>query len=900
MDGLRALLTRVRALFGRAKLEQFLDAEMRSHLEMLAEENLRRGMSAEEARYAAQRAFGGLEQSKEEYREQRGLPFLEVLLQDARFGVRLLRKDVRLSAVIIAILAVGIGAGTSLYSLIDACLIRSGITHPVADRWEIVRAYLPHQKAFLNYLSNAEIAEVKQLHELFESVGAVHGDSFNVTRGEYPERVLGTHVTASAIAMTGTPPLLGRTFREDEDRPGGPRLAVLSYDLWQRRFSGDRNVLGRSIFLDNLDYTIIGVMPHYFDLWGGEVWVPAQLDFANTNRSDRQNWIVAVLRKGVTEEQANARLRALSRQLEQEYGITIPEYRDWELRVWNIKEAVIGGVKPALLVLAGAVALLILIVCVNVAVLLLARATSRLKEIALRIALGATRKRLLRQMLTESLLLAFAGAALGVCLSMACLPLLVHMIPREWLPTAPELVRVDRNAIGVACLIATIMGVLFGTAPALQILSGNSIESLKEAGSKIGGSRFGRLARNALITCEIALSVVVLAGAALMAQSYRQLEGIDLGFRPNHMLRFLMSLPDKKYPRREQIAAFFDRALQELRALPAVEGVAAVSGIPMAERTVDSNSRDFVIEGRPSEDAQGPENANFRVISPGYFETMGARVLQGRDFSEHDGRSAPRVALINETMARMFFPSGNAVGSRIQLGRQYGRREAFSGPEEDAVSVTIVGVASDVRQVRVIDTPVRQEFYVPLAQQANPPRIMSILMRSRLDPAQLTKSAREAIRAVDTEQPIYDVSTMDEVVADSFGPKRLTLFLLTFLAAVVLVLACTGLHASLSYSVGQRHQEIGIRVAVGASRSQILRLFVFEGAKLALAGVGLGLLTAFALTRLMQTILYQVSASDPVILTGTAMALVSAALLASYAPARRATNLDPNTVLRGE
>jgi putative ABC transport system permease protein len=539
-------------------------------------------------------------------------------------------------------------------------------------------------------------------------------------------------------------------------------------------------------------------------------------------------------------------------------------------------------------------------VCANVAVLLLVRATSRLKEFALRIALGAGRARLIRQMLTESLLLSFAGAAGGVCLSTGCLPLLVHLIPRQYLPTAPELVRVDHNAIVVACAMAVLTGILFGIAPALQISKQDFVESLKESGSKIGGSRFGRLVRNGLIITEIALSLVVLAGAALMAESYRHLEGIDLGFRADHLLSFRVSLPETKYPRGEQITLFFERALQGIGSTPMIESAAAVSGQPMGDRAVDLASRDFTMEGRPSEDARATANAYFRVISPDYFRTMGARILQGRNFSERDARDAPRVTIINQTMAREFWPAGDAVGHRIYLGRQYGRPDVFAGMEADERPLTIVGIVSDVRQTRVIDAPVRQEFYVALAQQTNPPRIMTLLARSTKDPAKLTESVRAAIRSVDAEQPIYDVNPMDQVVADSFGPKRLTLFLLVFLSAVALVLACTGLFATLSYSVGQRHRELGIRLAVGARPYDILRLVVFEGAHLALGGVTLGLLGAFALTRLMKTLFYEVNASDPVTLFGTALALVSVAVLASYVPARRATQVDPTTVLRSE
>jgi putative ABC transport system permease protein len=901
VTALRILWSRFRGLFFSTSADSELETELRSHIEALTEENIRHGMRPREAAQAARRDFGGVEQTKESYRQQRGLPILETLLQDVRFGLRLLRKDAALSLVIVAILAVGIGAGTSLYSLIDACLVRAiTYTTPLVDRWEVVRAYLPQQKKFVNYLSVPEILEIKQLHEIFDDVGAIHGDNFTLTRGEYPERLLGTRVTANGIAMTRVAPILGRTFREDEDRPGGPRVVLLSYECWQRVFSGDRNIVGKIMRLDDLDYTIIGVMPPHFELWGGQFWTPLQLDFANANRSDRRNWIVAILRKGISEAQANARLAALSKQIEQQYSVTVPEYRDWNLSVWNIQEAVIGGVRPALLVLAGAVALLILVVCANIAVLLLARSTSRLKEIALRFALGAGKARVLRQMLTESMLLSFAGAAAGVALAAACLPVLVHMVPTEWMPVTPDLIRVDHKAIAVACGIAAFMGVLFGVAPAWQVSQQSFVETLKEGGSKIGGARSGRFARSALITAEIALSLVVLAAATLMVRSYRNLQGIDLGFRADHLLSFQISLPQTKYGRGDQIAAFFARALEQMRSAPSIAAAGAVSGRPMAERSVDLTSRDFTIEGRPSEDARGSDNADYRVISPAYFQTIGARILQGRGFSERDGAGAPLVTIINEAMAKTFWPSGNAIGHRIRLGRQYGRPDNFATSETYDQPLTIVGVASNVRQTRVIDAPVHAEMYVPLAQLANPPRTMTFLLRSTLDPAHLTDAARAAVRSIDAEQPIYEVSTMDELVADSFGPARLTLFLLVLLAAIVLVLSCTGLYATLSYSVGQRRREIGIRMAIGADRREILRLVVSEGAYLALAGVSLGMLAAFALTRLMNAVLYQVSASDPGTLFGAGLVLIAVALASSYVPARRATSVDPTSTLRGE
>jgi putative ABC transport system permease protein len=885
------------ALFLRNRLDQELDDELRFHLEQQIAEEIAAGMTPEGARTAALRKMGGVEQFKEECRDSRGVRLIQDLIQDARYGLRMIARAPVLSVVIVAILAVGIGAGTAIYSLIDACLLHSN-TYPVVDRWEVVHAYSPQQKMFINYLSVPEILEVKRLDDVFEAVGAIRGDSFNLTGGEYPERILATRVSANGISMTRVAPILGRSFTDAEGRPGGAPVVVISSELWQRRFASDPNILGQVIRLDGVAYTVIGVMPAHYNLWGGELWIPLQMNPADSNRSDRRNWIVAVLRKGVTEERANARLAVLAKQLEQQSGATMPEYRGWDLRVWNIHEAVIGGVKPALLVLAFAVGLLLLISCSNVAVLLLAQSTARMREIAVRLALGAGRRRILRQMLTESLVLSFTGGALGVCSAYGCLPVLVRLIPEEWLPTAAELVRINTAALAVTAGMAIAMGALFGIIPAWQASRLNLVASLKEGGSKIGGDRAGRSARNLMVVAEIALSLVVVAGAALMVQSYRHLEGIDLGFRPDHLLRFSISLPETKYPRAEQIAEFCNRALHSIASVPGVESAAVASGQPMIDRTEDLTSRAFSVEGRAAQDARGAETANFRIVSPGYFLTMGIRLLQGRMFSEQDGRGAPRSVVISDAMARLYWPKGDAIGHRIGLGPQYGRRDAYTGAATSDAQLEIVGVVSDVRQTRVLEAPQRPEFYLPLDQQESAPRIMAAVVRTTSDPAQLTPAVRKAVASVDAEQPIYDESTMDEVVADSFGPKRLTLFLLAFLGSIALVLSSVGLYALVSYSVSHRRHEIGIRLAIGAQPGDIRRLVLLQGVRLAGLGVAVGLAGAFAATRLMRDVVYGVSASDPFTLLCVAATLFGAALLACYIPSCSAVRVDPIIALR--
>ena len=898
MHRLRIFISRLLGSFGAKRASRRdLDAELSEHLQLLTEENIRRGMSETDARAAARREFGGLEQTKELYRDQRGWSVLSVLWRDIRYGTRVLTKTPGLSIVIILILAVGIGTATAVYSLIDACLLHS-TTYPVVDRWDVVRADVPGQNMHVNFLSTPEILEVKQLTDIFEEVGAVHGDSLTLSTGDFPERIEGTFATANAITMTQVAPLLGRTFLPDEDRPGGPLVTLLSYQLWHRKFAEDRNVVGKTIRLNDMNYTVVGVMPQEFHVWGGQVWIPLQLDLADQNRSDRRNWIVSVVRKGVTEKQANARLRALSLQLAERYGSAMPEYHDWILSVWNINEAVIGGVKEALFVVAGAVALLVLIAGANVAILLMSRSTARMREIAVRMALGASPLQIIRQLLTESLLITSVAAAVGVCIGKATLPLLIHMIPAEWLTAEIGLIGVNIRVLAVACGVAVTVGVLFGLAPALQLVRQDFVESLKEGGSKIGGDRRGRSARSSLVVIEIAMSLVVLAACALMLQSYRRLQGIDLGFRPDHMLSFETSLPEARYARREQITGYYERALAAIQALPNVDAAAVVSGRPMIDRTVDLASRDFSIEGRPAQDAHFNQNATFRIVSPGYFRTMGMRLQKGRELSDQDGATAPPTAVVNAATVRAYFPNGDALGKRIRLGRVYGRREMYARADASEVVLTIVGIVADVKQTRAIEDTTRPEIYLPLAQQTDPPRRIAFEVRSSIDPTQMVTSIRTALAAIDPQQPVYDIGTMDQIVVDAFGPKRLTLFLLAFLGVVVLVLSSVGLYAALAYSVGQRRHEIGIRVALGANGRDIRRMVVTHGARLALLGVGAGLAASLLLTRLMQSLFYGVNAGDPLTLAGTALLLTAVALLACVVPARRATQIDPLVALR--
>jgi putative ABC transport system permease protein len=820
-------------------------------------------------------------------------------MRDVRYALRMLRKKPLFSAAIVVILAIGMGVSAALFSLIDACLIHS-IPYPVADRWVMLRARLPQQNALLTAFSVPELNDFGELREIFADVGAVHGDSFRLTRGDYPEIVEGTRATANAITMTGVRPVLGRTYSDEEDRPGGPPVVVLSYQFWQQHLAGDPAAVGKTVKLDGVEHTVIGVMPETYDLWGGEFWVPYRLERAAGRRGDRWLRVVAVLKPGVSEAQADARLRDFSAQLERQYASAAPEYAGMQLSVWNVKEAVVGGIRPALLVLLGAVGLLLLLSCANVANLMLARATGRRREMAIRAALGASRFRLARQMLAESLLLSGASGVIGLLISLWLLPVLVHLIPHEWLTVRPEFVRVNYQIVFAVAGLSLLTGALFGLAPAMQATRVSVSAALKEASGKISGDRRARLTRNALVVAELALAIVVLAGAALMIESYLRLEAIDLGFKPDHLLSFSVSLPQNKYPGGAQLEAFHREMLRRIAELSGVEGAAAVNQLPLGYRVTDVSTRDITLEGRAAEAVRGNANANYRLVSPDYFRVTGIRLLRGRLLKEQDDANSQRVAIINETMARLYWPNSDPVGQRIRLGTRYGHSSEGASANAGDQPVTIVGVVADSKQLRVIDAPVRQEFFLPEAQRAEETRDMSVLVRGSLEPAQLTSAVRHAVALVDPEQPVSSVATMDQLVADSFGPKRLTVLLLGFFAAAALALAVVGLYAILAYAVGERTHEIGVRMALGAQTGDVLRLVVRHGMALTLAGVALGLATAAGLTRVMQGLLYGVSATDPLTFAAVALLLSSVALLACLVPARRATKVDPMVALRYE
>jgi putative ABC transport system permease protein len=822
--------------------------------------------------------------------------FQDRVLQDIRFGTRMLAKNPGFATVALVTLALGLGAATALFAIADAVLRKD----PDWYRSGAVIGYEPQRKLRIFNFSVPDFRDLSRLNDIFETAGALYWTDSALTSGEYPERVGCAHVTYTELARK-LPAERGRFFRPDEDLPGGPEIAVLSDEFWASHFSRDPAMIGKRIRLDSRDYTVVGVTRPHESSFGSAVMVPAQLDLADQDRSRRGLWVLVTLREGVTWEHADARLSTFGRNLAQDLGGAYPEYAGLQLQFWNAYQANTTGIKPVFVLLLLAVGVLLVICATNTAVLLLARSSARAQEFTVRTALGASRRRIIGQCLTESVALAVMGCAGGIVVALLCLPGLIHLIPASWLTVDPEQIRLKPEILLAVISLATFVGIAFGAAPALQSSRTDLAEALNAASFRISGDRRSRSLRNVLVVTEIGLTLAVLTCAVLTVASYRNLERIDLGFRPDHVLSLQIALPGTKYPDAPRIGAFFRSVVERVQALPAVDGAALVSGLPMLDRTVDLSTQDFTIEGRPAVDAAGFANATFRLASEDYFNVVGARLVRGRLFTNQDGPGSPAVAVINETMAREYWRNSDRLGARIRLQAGALVRANDPGPRV----LTIVGVVSDIKQIRVIDAPVRQEFYVAQPQFAAAGRTLTMMVRSSADPAALTQSIRRAVQSLDPEQPIYRMETMGQVVTDSFSPKRIATVLLSFFGVVTMLLCAVGVYAIVSYSVAQRTREIGIRMALGARPEQAVRWLMREGCGMALAALALGL--AAGISRLALHLQYRVSATGllygvdalvPWAFLGTGTLLLAVVLAACYFPARRAARVHPGITLR--
>jgi putative ABC transport system permease protein len=886
------LWRRLLSLLRRRRYEREMEEEMRFHLEMQIEQNLEAGMATEEAHYAAERQFGNQTWLKEVSREMWSLNSIEALIQDLRYGARMLMKSPGFTFVAVLTLALGIGANTAIFSVVNGVLLRA-LPYYEPERLVMVWGHRPILQAQIGLedfpVAVADFVDWRNQNQVFEQMAAMWTPRMNLTGGGEPESVVGLRASASIFPLLGARFAVGRAFLPEEDRAGADRVVVISHGLWQQRYGADPKLIGQKITLNDEAYTVIGVtapdfqfprrgeVPTDFYL-GVTTKVDLYLPIAFTpelmnNRGGDFLMVIARLKPGVSLQQANADMSAIARRLTEQYPQT---NTDKGVRLAPLHQQAVGKARTALLVLLGAVGFVLLIACANVANLLLARAAGRQKEMAIRAALGASRWRVVRQLLTESLLLAISGGAAGLLLAWWGVELLLSIAPDN-LPRAYD-IRLDTRAAGFTLLVSLLTGILFGLLPALQASKTNLSVTLKEGGRDAAGLLRRRL-RGLLVVGEVALAFVLLIGAGLLIRSFARLTEVDPGFDPRGVLTMDIILPFAKY-RDGRSIAFFQQTLERVRALPGAEAAATVSSLPLSGAP---GSLIFGIEGRPSPTEQS-FNAGMRIISPDFFKTFRVPLIKGRLLAESDGAKAPPVVVVNESLARNYFANEDPLGKRITNGDE--TRE-------------IVGVVGDVKH-SALDEEAKREMYFPMAQRRFPPIFMTLAVRISGDPMQMVAAVRGQVWAVDKDIPISNIETMERLMAKSVAPRRFNLLLLGAFALVGLALAGVGLYGVMSYTVTQRTREIGVRMALGANTGDVLRLVIGEGMKLALIGAVLGLGGALALTRLLKTLLFGVSATDPLTFIVIAAVLIIVALLACWIPARRAARMDPLVSLRVE
>ena len=888
---LRGWLARLFGLFNRKRREQEFAEELESHLALHIEDNLRAGMSSEEARRQALIKLGGVTLTQELHREQRGLPMLETLFQDLRFGARMLFKNPVFSLIAVITLALGIGANTAIFSVVNGVLLRA-LPYHEPERLVMVWADRPILQAQIGIadipVAVADFVDWRNQNQVFEQMAAMRPLRINLTGGGEPESVVGLSASASLFPLLGARLALGRALLPEEDQPGANRVVVISHGLWQRRYGADPQLIGQKITLNDEAYTVIGVtapdfqfprkgeLPSYYtgpkkvDLYLPLAFTPEQMN----NRRETILVVIARLKPGVGLGQANAEMNAIARRLTEQYPQT---NTDKGVRLAPLQQQVVGKARTALLILLGAVGFVLLIACANVANLLLARAAGRQKEMAIRAALGASRGRVLRQLLTESLLLAISGGAAGLLLARWGVEVLLAMAPDN-LPRAYD-IRLDTSVAGFTLLVSLLTGIVFGLLPALQAAKINLGVTLKEGGRDAAGLLRRRL-RGFLVVSEVALAFVLLIGAGLLIRSFARLTEVDPGLDPRGVLTMDMLLPFAKYKDGRDIT-FFQQTLERVRTLPGVDAAATVSPLPLSGGQYITG---FGIEGRSSPTEQTFSAGN-RLISPDFFKTFRVPLIKGRLLAESDGAKAPPVVVINESLAHRYFANEDPLGKRITLNG-------------DATRV-IVGIVGDVKH-SALDEEATPQIYRAIAQLQFPTLFMSLAVRASGDPMQMVAAVRGQVWAVDKDIPLLNIETMERLMTKSVAPRRFNLLLLGVFALVGLALAAVGLYGVMSYTVTQRTREIGVRMAMGAQPGDVSRLVIGEGMNLALIGALLGLGGALALTRLLKTLLFGVSATDPLTFIAIAALLIIVALLACWIPARRATKVNPIIALRHE
>jgi putative ABC transport system permease protein len=877
---LKDLFFRLRSVFRRETVESEMEAELRFHSERQLEKYLKTGMRRDEARRRVRMDFGGLEQVKEECRDARGVALLETVAQDLRYGWRTLLKSPGFAAAALFTLALGIGANTAIFSVVYGVLLQP---LPFRDAARLVLLHETTPKVGDVSVSYPNFQDWRAQSHTFSEMAAVSNVGFNMAGASQPENIGGLAVSPNFLSMAGIRPVIGRGFTPDEEKAGTAPVLLLSYALWQSHFGGNRRVIGQTIRLDSRTVTIVGVLPRDFRwIETCDVMEPIGVWATNNStvaeRGDRGDLtVVGRLAPGARMEQARAEMDGIAARLARAY----PEANDQcGVKLQPLRESFSGDARPSMLVLLGAAIFVLLVACANVANLFLMRGAVRAKEMALRIAIGASGGRIVRQILTESFLVAVLGGLAGVGLALAGIPAMARLIPADTLAGAS--VGMNGAVLLFSAGLVVLSVLAFGLAPALHSARGNVHADLKEGGKTTSGGGRNRW-RGLLATSEIALALILLVGAGLMMKSLYRLLAVDSGFRPERVLKMEMSLRTAQYDKDPAVIGFWQQVLERVRALPGVESAAVGTAIPLTD---DHSRTDITVEGMALPKPSDYPHPDTHTVSPGYEKTLGIRVLRGRGFTDADRENAPRVALVSAIVAQRLFPGADPVGKRFSFGRN-------RVPQW----LTIVGVLADTKMYGLAN-PARLEVYVPFRQEAA--HEMVLLAKSGMEPAALVSAIRGVVVSIDKEQPIFGIATMQDVVNASVSTRRVTLILLGLFSGLALVLAAIGIYGVISYSVAQRAREIGIRMALGAQRGDVLRLVLAQGGKISLAGIAIGTAASAGLTWLMAKLLYSVSAVDPATFTAVAFVLAVIAMVASYIPARRALRVDPLVALRNE
>ncbi len=881
MEWLDELWRRLGFFLRRGRFHRDLEEEMRLHQELRAQAHADEGMAPEEAHYAARREFGNPLLLRERSRDLWGFAWLETLLQDVRYGLRQLRRNPGLTAVAVITLALGIGANTAIFSVVDTVLLRP-LPYKDSSRlvWATERFAFNHGAAGV---ISPDFIGWKDHNQVFEKIGASGGGAgANLTGAGQAARVSITNVTTSFFPMLGVRPIIGRMFLPSEGKQGQNHVGLLSETLWRNQFSADPRILGKTIQLDDTAYMVVGVMPATFHP-SADIWTPFALDEARFSPHSPAWAILTVitrLKPGVGVRKAQSNLQVITQQMDKEYPPQAARFRAHErVEVIPLHELFVQNVRSLLLILLGAVGFVLLIACANVANLLLSRGIVRSKEMAVRAALGAGRVRLIRQLLTEGLLLAAAGSGLGVVAGLWGTTVLRQLIP----PNLPSDIHLDLRILGFSAAIAVLAVLVFGFVPALVASRTDVSETLKEGGLRGGASPSAHRLRSLMTAGEIALSMILLVGAGLLARSFMRLTEVELGFDPHGLLIATVQRPRPLtvgFDSREY-AAFFQNALERFRNLPGVKGAALTSQYPLGP----PHNGTLILNVQGAGQVHPPQGILITDISPDYFRVMRIRLLKGRVFGEEDAGSAQPVVIMNDTLARILFRDRDPVGQHISFG------------DSPAEWTEVVGVVSAIRSGTLQQEP-GPEIFVPYLQQ--PPYVMTFVLRARAHPEALAAAVRNAVQQIDKNQPLFDVTTMDEVIANSMAPRRFKMLLLVLFALLALALAAVGIYGVIAYFCSQRIHEFGIRAALGAERKDILKLVVGQAFKLTLAGIAIGVVGALGLTRFLSSLLYGVEATDPLTFIAVSLILAGVALLASYIPARRAAKVDPMVALRHE